>query len=150
MHDLFIPLGSLIMGIIGWFAANYYGSPLLKVRELRENVHKAIFLYENVEWNSPRSLVAEGRSRLRDLAAQTDAISRTLPYLLSVYLRKIRRYDLESAANELTRLSYKLGGDDDGATVCSRVQAQEALRLRIDPNELERVQCERRLENVVI
>ena len=82
MHDSFILLGGLIMGfvgaVVGWFVSNRYGKPLVSVWELRKNVQQAL--------SRSRSLgKLEGGRRLGDLAADADAIHKTLPYPLSIF-----------------------------------------------------------------
>ena len=67
---------------------------------------------------------------------------------VSSYLQ-MRSYDLHEGALALIRLSNALGADDNIATR-SRVQAQRALHLPVDPQEQEEVNREQRLKDVSI
>jgi hypothetical protein len=127
MHDLLAPLGTLLTVAISWFAYHYYGRPLLAVRELRKNVQQAL--------SRSRTLgVIEGGRRLRDLAADADAIHKTLPYPLSIFLRRIGRCDLEPLFEALNRLSYSLG-KYDGKEHLYRVKVHRCLNLTPDPSD---------------
>jgi hypothetical protein len=123
MHDL----PSLLTVAIGWFAYHYYRRPLLAVRELRRSAQQAFS-------RLPTLGVFEGRGRLRDLAAEADAIHKTLPYPLSIFLRRIGRCDLEPLFEAFNRLSNSLG-KYDGKEHLYRVKIQRHLNLTPDPSD---------------
>ena len=115
------------MGFVGWFAMNRYGRTLVSFWDLRKNVQQAL--------SRSRTLgVFEGGRRLRDLAADADAIHKTLPYPLSVFLRRNGRCDLEPLFEALNQLSYSLG-KYDGKEHLYRVKVQRCLNLTPDSSD---------------
>jgi hypothetical protein len=101
---------------VGWFVSIRYGKPLVSVWDLRKNVQQALS-------RSPTLGILEGRRRLRDLAAETDAIHKTLPYPLSIFVSRISKCDLEPLSEALYRLSNSLG-KYDGQEHLYRVKVQ--------------------------
>ena len=150
MEQIISTVLGFIGGVIAWFATNYLGRALLKFWDLRLEAHEAMFLFSDVRADSIRSLgrANEGSLRFRELGAKIEGLRSVLPAPLRWYLHK-RSYDLHEGARGLIGLSNALGRDDDSATR-SRVQAQRALRLPVDPQEQEQVDRERRLENAGI
>jgi len=150
MEQIISTVLGFIGGVIAWFATNYLGRALLKFWDLRLEAHEAMFLFSDVRADSIRSLgrTNEGSLRFRELGAKIEGLRSVLPAPLRWYLHK-RSYDLHEGARGLIGLSNALGRDDDSATR-SRVQAQRALRLPVDPQEQEQVDRERRLKDVPI
>jgi hypothetical protein len=147
-------VGSTVLGFVGgvvaWFATNYWGRPLLRFSDLRLEAHEAMFFYADISADCPASLprAGEGRLRFRALSAKIDGLRAVLPAPVSWYLHK-RSYHLHQGALGLIGLSNALGADDRKATH-SRVQAQRALCLPVDPQDQEQVDREQRLKNVPI
>jgi hypothetical protein len=137
-------------GVVAWFATNYWGRALVQFWGRRLEAHEAMFLYANVHADRPGSLAhaEEGSLRFRMLAAKIDGLRTILPAPLRWYLH-LRGYDLHDGALGLIGLSNALGRDD-GTARRSRVRAQRALRLPVDPEEQEEVDRENRLEDVPI
>ena len=143
-------VGGAIAAVITWFVTNYWGRALLRFWDLRLEAHEAMFLYANVRADHPADLgrAKEGSLLFRTLGAKIDGLRAVLPVPVSSYLQ-MRGYDLHGGALALIRLSNALGADDNIATR-SRVQAQRALHLPVDPQEQEEVNREQRLKDVSI
>jgi hypothetical protein len=124
----------IITPITKWLVPNYFGRNLIRFWDLKSEVCKALSVPE--------------KSQMGRLANETDTLSQILPKPIGVYLC-LRGYKLHSAALALTALSKSIGGDSHCETVNFRVQAQEALRLCINPPDLRLAQCYRRIENVI-
>ncbi|MGC1861057.1 MAG: hypothetical protein WA733_08015 [Methylocystis sp.] len=137
-----------IGGVVSWFAINYWGRTLSRFWDLRLEAHETIFFYSNISADHQASSANanDGRVQLRKLGAKIDALRAVLPAPLRWCLRACH-YDLRSAAQGLTGLSNSLGARESDV-IRFRVQAQRALCLPIDPIEQERVDREKRLENV--
>ena len=150
MQQLMSTVLGFVGGVVAWFATNYWGRGLLQFWGLRLEAHEAMFLYANVRADHPASLAraGEGSLRFRTLGAKIDGLKGILPVPFSWYLQ-MRSYDLHEGALGLIGLSNALGADDNSATR-SRVQAQRALRLPVDPQEQEQVNREQRLKDVSI
>lgn len=131
------PLGSMALGLVagvgGWFATNYYGRNLLKFWDLRLEARQAIF--GSAEAND-----------IRKLAIEIDALRAVMPNPILWYLW-CRGYELHGASRSMIALTEVLGRKDH-EEVLHRVEAQQALRLPVDPKELETAERYRRIENV--
>lgn len=145
------PLGSVALGLlaggVGWFVANYYGRSLKKFWDLRSDVHRAIAGSAWVRSEVPYVLAKadESLSRLDSLGIEIDTFIAVMPRTI-VRILGWCGCDLHGASKALNALSDTLGRDNTEA-VCHRVKAQQALHLPIDPEELDRVERYRRIEN---
>src|SRR5262245_26020016 len=150
MEHIISTILGFIGGVIAWFTTNYWGRAWLKFWDLRLEAHEAMFSFRDVRADSIRSLgrAEEGSRRFRELGTRIDGLRVVLPAPLSWYLHK-RGYDLHEGALGLIVLSNALGRDDQSATR-SRVQAQKALHLPVDPQDQEQVDREQRLKDVPI
>jgi len=124
-------LWGFIGGVFAWFATNYYGQNLLRFWDQRLEIYKAL--------RTPES------SRLLELASELDGLEAIMPRPLHCLLR-ICGYDLGSAAHALKGLS-ELQDADIHEIAESRVQVQDFLLLRVDPEDRERAERWRRIKN---
>jgi hypothetical protein len=114
-------LTAFVTAIITWFGTNYFGRNLLRFWDLRLEVHKAIFVSDSTQ--------------VYKLAIKIEGLKVILPAPVFWYLR-MRRYELQGAAQALIALSDALSRNDSSSDeTLSRVKAQECLQLPIDPED---------------
>lgn len=127
--DNVLPLvGTLMVGAIGWFVANYIGKPLIKFSRLREEIHEALFFTANV---SNREIdphrYDNAVSELRRLAARLNALEHSLNRFVRRYF-SWRGLDLITAIGSITGLSNSLH-DKTGEKAGLRYDIEKALKF---------------------
>src|SRR5437868_4914272 len=85
LQNLWLLLASALMGILGWFAANFVGAPLRGFFELRERVRQQILLNSNLgptkqvtdRWPTDQMIMDE-RERMEAAASQLRLVASEL------------------------------------------------------------------------
>jgi hypothetical protein len=120
-------------GVAAWFATNFWGRPLARFYELRQQTQETILFHANI---GPHLADAERLPRasdeLRRIAAQLGGIAATSPPLILWLLRR-RGYDLEAATENLIGLSNTLTEPYGTNHSAHREMTQRALRLPLVP-----------------
>jgi hypothetical protein len=136
-QTLWPALGTAAAGFVGgvaaWFATNFWGRPLARFYELRQQAQETILFHANI---GPHLTDAErlpkASDELRRIAAQLGGVSATSPPFILWLLRR-RGYDLEAATENLIGLSNTLTEPYGTNRPGHREMTQRALRLPLMP-----------------
>jgi hypothetical protein len=137
VHSLLPIAGTVAAGFLGgaaaWFATNFWGRPIARFFELRQQAQETILFHANI---GPHLADAERLPRasdeLRRIAAQLGGILATSPKAILWLLRR-RGYDLQAATEHLIGLSNTLTEPLGGDRPAHRELTQRALRLPLMP-----------------
>jgi hypothetical protein len=101
-------IASILLGAAGWFAASFFGKPLLDFLNLRREVHEEIIFTANIgQMISSTSEHDQAQDTLRRLGARMQATHASALSLLRWFLSKAG-YDLVMAGGGLIGLSNAL------------------------------------------
>ena len=128
-------IASVLLGLVGWFAARFFGTPFLDFHNLRTQVHEEVIFTANlnpIAAETPRYDKAydNAAESLRRLGAKVQATNVTATRPLRWFLSK-QGYDLVDAGKNLIGLSNSLAMPDRAHHI-DKIQA--ALKL---PREYE-------------
>jgi hypothetical protein len=138
VHSLWPIVGTVAAGFFGgaaaWFATNFWGRPIARFFELRQQAQEAILFHANI---GPHLADAErlpkASDELRRIAAQLGGITATSPPAI-LWLLRWRGYDLPAATENLIGLSNTLTEPYGGEHPAHREMTQRALRLPLVPS----------------
>src|SRR5947209_7725666 len=138
LHSLSPVVGTAAAGFVGgvaaWFATNFWGRPLARFYELRQQAQETILFHANI---GPHLADAErlpkASDELRRIAAQLGGITATSPPFI-LWLLRHRGYDLPAATENLIGLSNTLTEPYGTNHAAHRGMTQRALRLPLVPS----------------
>jgi hypothetical protein len=120
-------------GVAAWFATNFWGRPLARFYELRQQTQETILFHANIgPYLADTERLPKASDDLRRIAAQIGGITATSSPVILWLLRR-RGYDLPAATEHLIGLSNTLTEPYGAARPSHREMTQRALRLPIVP-----------------
>jgi hypothetical protein len=126
-------VGSLIIGVIAWFATHLIANPLLTVYRLRQEAPEVIIRTAAVGVSSETEEWKQARDLVRGLAARmAGANAAALPFVRRGLVRC--GVDLEKAVSGLIGLSNSFNATD-GSRALYRATVERALRLPMSDSE---------------
>ncbi len=138
IQSLWPVAGTLAAGFLGgaaaWFATNFWGKPIAKFLELRQQAQETILFHANIgPYLADAERLPRASDDLRRIAAQIGGITATSPPLILWLLRR-RGYDLPAATENLIGLSNTLTEPYGAGQPPHRELTQRALRLPVVPS----------------
>jgi hypothetical protein len=137
VHYLWPAAGTVMAGFLGgaaaWFATNFWGRPVARFLELRQQAQETILFHANIgPYLADAERLPRASDDLRRIAAQIGGIAATSPPAILWLLRR-RGYDLPAAAENLIGLSNTLAEPYGAEHPPHREMTQRALRLPVMP-----------------
>jgi len=134
-------------GLFAWVAGVFFGKPLARFYELRADAYRLIFIGANIgRYRFDAARTAAIYVDLRRTAAEIDVLGAVLPKSARWFLAW-RGYNLVQATAGLLELSDS-SHKSDGLKAFHRVNAQQGLRLPIDPGDRAVFERRSRLEDI--
>lgn len=123
-------LWPFVLGVFGWFVANFFGAPLLDILLLRREIHQELIFLWDVRLLSDDLALREHQfndaaRRIGKLGSRLTALKGSLHQPLQFIVSKLG-YDLDDAGRDLRYLASEL---DDDKRLLIRCQVEIALRL---------------------
>lgn len=121
------------VGVLGWFAAYFFGVPLINILIVRRQIHQELMFSSNIMLLCKEPLFHEHnqrsfedvQQRIRKLGARLSSLNTSLYQPLPFILRRVG-YDFGGAARNLRHLFTELEDDERSLT---RYRVEVALRL---------------------
>ena len=130
--QVFSAIGSVLLGFAGgvaaWFLTNFYGRPLTRFFELRDQAHEEIVFTNNLGPMVDPQRLNKGAEVVRRIASRMHAVDGALPQLLRRVLLW-RGYNTTAAARGLIGYANSLARPDDRAKLLQTVES--ALKFKI-------------------
>ena len=118
-----------VVGPVVWFATHFLALPILRFRELKENIHTALIFTANVATRDINPEAFDSASdRLRTLSSELQAFEHALlPHVR--WLFSLSGYKLKEAASYPMGLSNMLGDRTTGERARQRWRVEKSLKL---------------------
>src|SRR5947209_1634882 len=140
LQNIWIPVAGALIGILGWFVANFVGAPLRWFFDLRERVHQQILLNSKLgpteqvtdRWPTDQMIVDE-RMKLEAAASQlrlvaSELVAFAVARKVNTKLLDAMGYDVRSAGESLMGFANGIHDWSDFRFQCER-EVKSALKL---------------------
>jgi hypothetical protein len=133
-------MAGALIGILGWFAANFVGAPLRRFFELRERVHQQNLLNSNLgptkqvtDRRPTDQMIMDERMRVEAAASQLRLVASELTAFaiarkINTRLLNAMGYDVRSAGESLMGFANSIHDWSDFRFQCER-EVKSALKL---------------------